>query len=153
MGYTKKHKAAAKVAGCKPSELKLQRWDHYGLEIYGYVGGGNSSREYAVGLDDEADEAAGQYIKDSLWAFTASFLAEQTDLPEEIFTSMQDQCEGANETFTTLVERSDGGMEGFIDEAISADGRGHFLSNYNGEEHEVEIGSRGLFTTLYVYEL
>jgi hypothetical protein len=28
------------------------------------------------------------------------------------------------------------GLEGFVEEAVSADGRGHFLSSYDGEENE-----------------
>lgn len=92
--------------------------------------------EYLVLTNDEADERAAEYIKDSLWAFNASFLAGYTNLPEEVFTAMQDQCESANDTFYTLISRADGGIEGLIEEAISADGRGHFMSSYDGEENE-----------------
>ena len=41
------------------------------------------------------------------------------------------------------MERADGGLEGLIEEAISADGRGHFMSSYDGEE----IGERATFTS------
>lgn len=92
--------------------------------------------EYMVLTDDEANEKAAEYIKDSLWAFNASFLASYTDLPEEVFTAMQDKCEGANDAFYALVSRADGGLEGLIEEAISADGRGHFLNTYDGNENE-----------------
>jgi hypothetical protein len=142
MGYTKKKRAVAKAADCKPSELERERWEHYGLASYALGG-----QSYAIGTDEEADEAAAEYIKNTLWAFNPSFLATQTDLPEEVFTAMQDKCEDANETFLTLVERSDDGLEGLVDEAISADGRGHFLSGYDGEEREVTIDG----TTFYVY--
>lgn len=92
--------------------------------------------EYLVLTDSEADDRAAEYIKDSLWAFNASFLSEFTDLPEEVFKGLQDKCEGANDTFATLVERAPGGIKLFVEQAISADGRGHFMSSYDGEENE-----------------
>ncbi len=94
------------------------------------------SREYLVLTDEEADQRAADYIEDSLWAFNSSFLASYTDLPEEIFKVIQPQCESANDAILQLVERADGGLEGLVEEAISADGRGHFMSNYDGEENE-----------------
>ncbi len=94
------------------------------------------SKEYLVLTDNEADERAADYIKDSLWAFNASFLAGYCDMPEEMFKALQDKCEDANEAFLTCIERADGGLAGFIEEAISADGRGHFMSSYDGEENE-----------------
>lgn len=105
--------------------------DSYGENTFDAEGG-----EYLVLTDSEADDRAAEYIKDSLWAFNASFLSNYTDLPEEVFTAMQDKCEGANDAFTVLVSRADGGLDGFIEEAISADGRGHFMSSYDGEENE-----------------
>lgn len=85
--------------------------------------------------DAEADDAVAEYIKQSLWAFNASFLSRRTDLPEEIFTALQDKCEGANDAFLALVEKHDS-LDDFVDAAVSADGRGHFLSSYDGEEIE-----------------
>lgn len=145
MGYSKKHRAAALAADCKPSELGLSQWDRYGLEVYST--GGTYGREYAVGTDDEAEQAARDYIENTLWAFNADFLAGQTDLPVEVFTALQGKYEDSNDTLRTLIERSDDGLDGFVDEAISADGRGHFLSGYDGRENEIEVGGK----TFYVY--
>ena len=92
--------------------------------------------DYLVLTDEEADEKAKEYIKDSAWAFNASFLANFTDLPEEVFTAMQGKCESSNDAILKLIERSEGGLDRFIEEAISADGRGHFMSSYDGEEAE-----------------
>lgn len=93
--------------------------------------------EYLVLTDSEADEKAEEYVSESLWAFTPSFLASETELPEEVFTALQEQAEGANDTFLTLVEKCcDGGIEAFTQTAISYDGRGHFLSQYDGSEGE-----------------
>lgn len=92
--------------------------------------------EYLVLTDDEADEKVKDYIRESIWAFNASFLASYTDLPEEMFKGMQDKCEGANDAFLKCVERAPGGFDGFVEEAINADGRGHFLNTYDNEENE-----------------
>ena len=94
------------------------------------------SREYLVLTDEEADKRAADYIKDSLWAFNSSFLASYCDMPEEMFKAVQDKCEGANDGILQCVERADGGLDGFVEEAISADGRGHFLNTYDGNEDE-----------------
>jgi len=116
---------------CQPDELSREPHDHHDMPVFSY-----GRAEYAIGSDSEADSAAFDYVKDSLWAFNASFLASYTGLPEEMFSGMQGKCEGANDAFKTCVERAEGGMAGFVQEAISADGRGHFLSNYDGEENE-----------------
>jgi hypothetical protein len=47
------------------------------------------------------------------------------------------KCEGANDSILALIEKTDGGLDGFVEEAVSVDGRGHFLSGYDGEECEV----------------
>ena len=91
--------------------------------------------EYLVLTDEEADEAIIEYIKDSVWAFNASFLAEFTGLPMAVFEALQPQCENANEAILELIEYGDG-IEYFAAQAVSADGRGHFLSHYDGEEAE-----------------
>ncbi len=116
---------------CQPDEIRLTPWQHYGMPNYACPGG-----EYAIGNDAEADSAVAGYVRDSIWAFNASFLASFTGLPEEMFSGMQDKCEGANDAFLTCVERADGGLDAFVAEAVSADGRGHFLSGYDGEENE-----------------
>jgi len=116
---------------CQPDELTLETYENYGLPVYSM-----GRQEYAIGTDSEADAAVAENIKDSIWAFNASFLASFTGLPEEMFSGMQDKCEGANDAFLTCVERAEGGLDAFISEAVSADGRGHFLSGYDGEENE-----------------
>ena len=92
-------------------------------------------RDYLVLTDDEADARALEYVRESLWAFNADFLASYCDLPAEMFSVLSEKCESANETIKKLVEQS-GGVKEFADEAVSADGRGHFLSGYDGDEYE-----------------
>lgn len=95
-----------------------------------------NGNEYLVLDDDEANARAREYIIDSLWAFNASFLANYTDLPEEVFTLLSEKCENGNEAIAKLIEKT-GSLDDFVYEAISADGRGHFMSSYDGCEHEV----------------
>ena len=127
--------ALADYLECDPDDLTSENHTHYGLEVFSL-----GNKEYAIGTDAEADEACAEYIKDSLWAFNASFICSECELPselEEALQSMQEtRCESANDSILALVERSRGGLESFVSSAISADGRGHFLSSYDGEENE-----------------
>lgn len=116
---------------CEPDDLSRESYDHYGLALYS-----QGSRQYAIGTDSEADAAARKSIEESAWAFNSSFLASFCDLPEEVFTALQDKCEGSNDAVVSLIERSEGGLEAFAEEAIDADGRGHFMSSYDGAENE-----------------
>jgi hypothetical protein len=102
----------------------------YGENTFHAAGG-----EYLVLTDEEADQAAYDYIKESVWAFNSSFLADFTGLPEEMFKAVQDKCEGSNEAVLRCIEAGSG-LDEFVSEAVAADGRGHFLSSYDGEEGE-----------------
>ena len=121
-----------------------------GRNYFGYVPTYESDGgEYLVVDDAEADEMARDYVLDSLWAFDAGFLADQLDLPyeaREMISCFQERMsEGANATLQAMVKDEDS----LVAAAISADGRGHFLAGYDGEEAEVEIDGR----TLYVYRV
>jgi len=105
------------------------------------------SRVFSVYTDTEADEEVIEYIKDSLWAFNASFLSSYTNLPLEVFEALQPQCENANEAILCIIEKN-GSIEDFAQEAISIDGRGHFLSGWDGVEYEYYINGE----YYYVYE-
>lgn len=96
---------------------------------------------YLFVSDEQADELANLYIEDSLWAFKAEFLASETELPEEVFKALQNKCEDANELIAKLITRTCG-LYSFIQSAIDADGRGHFISFYDGEEHEAQINNK-----------
>jgi hypothetical protein len=101
--------------------------------------------EYLVLTDSEADEAAKQYILDSVWAFNASFLAAhlKDGIDQEVIESIQknNRCEDNNKAILSLIED----VDHFVDDAIKSDGRGHFLSSYDGEEHEIKIGKTWFF--------
>lgn len=94
---------------------------------------------YLVLTDDEADAAVIDYIRESVWAFNAEFLASETGLDAAVFEALQPQCEGANAAILTLIEKlAEDGLEGFAAEAVRYDGRGHFLAQYDGEELELD---------------
>lgn len=127
--------ALAKYLECELDDLHEAKHDHYGLEVFSL-----GSKKYAVGTDEEADVACLEYIKDSAWAFRSSFICEYCNLPSELAEALEamqsKKCESANESILALIEKTEGGIEGFTEEAISADGRGHFLSGYDGDENE-----------------
>ncbi len=126
--------ALADFLECKEAELTPAQHghDHYGLLVFCL-----GSQEYAIGTDGEADEAAAANIKDSLWAFRASFILSECGLPLELeagIKAMQEkQCEDCNDALIALIEKTCD-LKRFVQAAISADGRGHFLSSYNGHE-------------------
>jgi hypothetical protein len=91
--------------------------------------------EYLVLTDDEADAACADRIKDSLWAFNASFLSGETGIDDSVFEALADKCEGANDAVLSIIEGTCG-IDDFVKSAAGADGRGHFLSGYDGNEDE-----------------
>jgi len=94
---------------------------------------------YLVCTDKEADEKAKEYIKESAWAFNADFIVDHSSLPYEAVEMIEHfkstKCEDANETILALIDDFDD----FVSDAISADGRGHFLSTYDGKEYEENV--------------
>lgn len=100
--------------------------------------------EFLVLTDDEADEKVKEEIRQSLWAFNPDFILRHTKAYENT-TDYEDRaiiealkevqgkiCEGANELVYALINDFDE----FCEDAIDADGRGHFLSYYDGKEYE-----------------
>jgi len=104
------------------------------------------SREYLVLTDDEADDLCGDRIEDSLWAFNAGFLADMTDLPVEVFHALSDSCENSNDAVYRIV-KSTCGIDKLVNRAACEDGRGHFLSSYDGEENEYT--AQGVYFYIY----
>ena len=79
-----------------------------------------------------------------MWAFNPDFILRHTKAYENT-TDYEDEaiiealkevqgriCESANELVYALINDFDE----FCEDAIDSDGRGHFLSYYDGEEHE-----------------
>jgi hypothetical protein len=101
--------------------------------------------DYLVLTDEEADDMAEQYILDSVWAFNPSFIASHcdSDIPQDAIEAIQEKCESSNPILLKLIKDTDD----FIQDAISSDGRGHFIGFYDGEEDEQEVNG----TRYYVY--
>jgi hypothetical protein len=105
-------------------------------------------QEYKVLTDEEADATTREYILDTLWAFNAHFILRHTafydtssieddEAFEEAIKELQGRiCEGVNPIIRALIEN----IDVFVDDAIQADGRGHFLATYDGEEIELNHG-------------
>ena len=89
-------------------------------------------QEYLVLNDQEAQKRCEEDIKESIWAFNSSFLSFHTGIDEEIIKSVQEHCESSNEMLLRSIED----LPKFINEAIATDGRGHFISIYDGHEQE-----------------
>lgn len=123
--------------GVEESEITEARFDCWGLTVF-EVG----SDSYAVGTDEEADAACVSYIEESLWAFKGTFIAEACGLSRELGTVLSSfnaqKCESANEVMLTLVSKTCG-LDSFVQRAIGADGRGHFLASYDGDE--IDLGN------------
>lgn len=106
--------------------------------------------DYYVLTNEEADEKATEYITDSLWAFNPSFLAFMTDFDEEIFQAIADngKCESNNDIIYNTIKKTCG-IDDFVTAAIQTDGRGHFMSSYDGVENEETVQGQ----TFYIYRL
>ncbi len=107
--------------------------------VYTYDAG---AAEYMILTDAEADETTADYIKDSLWAFRPSFLVNYIPegVTEDVLQMIAEKCEDGNPAMIALIGDR---LEEVISDAIATDGRGHFLSSYDGEE--VEGFSAGVY--------
>lgn len=100
--------------------------------------------EYLVLTDKEADEKAQENILESLWAFNANFILKHTKNFKNMYNiekkaaldalkeAQAKSCESLNGLIFAMIDD----INDFIDNAIEADGRGHFISWYDGEENE-----------------
>lgn len=112
-----------------------------------------SGEEYMILTDEEADERAKEYIKETVWAFNKSFLDAHSEaiaeMDTEVFSKIQAMCESANKTILRLIDD----VDHFIDDAILSDGRGHFMSSYDGEENEVSVNDGKTVVSFYIYRV
>ena len=107
--------------------------------------------DYLVLTDEEATERAETEIDNLLWAFNASFIISECGLDyelEEMIQAFQEKkCEDANDAIRSLINKCTKGKEFYVAAIHYADGRGYFLSPYDGIEHEEEIDGE----TFYIY--
>jgi hypothetical protein len=133
---SKLEQAASQALGCDVEDLEKESYDHYGLAIFSGAG-----MEIAIGTDEKADQAASEYISESLWSFNPSFILSHSRvtysdrLQKALVHFQKELCEDANPLVEALIKD----MDHFVSDAISAGGRGRFLSFYDSEEQETEI--------------
>ena len=153
--------ALAKHLGCTDGMVRefikgeaYYTWGGNQVDDYGNDDG--DFDEYRVLTDEEADELAYDCIMDSLWAFSSSFLAGETGVDEEVFVALANngKCESNNDAIVSLIKQGNiqpqhDPLQGFVDSAVSVDGRGHFINSYDGNEYEVKVGRK----TFYIYKV
>ena len=100
-----------------------------------------SMDDYLVYTDDEADEAVHDYIKESVCFFRSDFIAAHAEVDEEVIKKLQELHENSNKAIRSLIKDFDH----FVSDAVCADGRGHFLSSYDGEENEQTINGNDYY--------
>jgi hypothetical protein len=106
--------------------------EYYGLKTYEIDG-----TEYAIASDyDQAVEACTESIKETVWAFKADFLASHINALNagDIDRLRGDTYESCNDALLKLIDD----VDAFVNDAISADGLGHFLSPYDGDMVEIK---------------
>ena len=128
-----KIKALAEFLGVEEEEIKQS---NYNENLFEY-----GNQEYLVCTDGEAEQEVKENILESLWAFNTDFILSHSkienysDRTEKAFRKMQEElCESANEIVKAIIED----LDEFVEDAIESDGRGHFLSGYDGEENEIK---------------
>ena len=115
---------------------------HLGVDVDDVTGDGDTwthgRSEWLVLSDDDADERAAEAIRDSLWAFRSEFIAGHTRprLNGAGIKALAEMKANMRESAQPLIEALIHDMDDFIRDAISADGRGHFLASYDFEECE-----------------
>ena len=152
-------KFMAKRGGYTEDDMKSVTVDRYfcsRCSEYRYEACGE---EFFVLEDERAYALAFQLIEDELWAFPPDFIVAHLkydivycdhpvnldDLRLAIRAAQERLCEGANAIIYALIDD----LEEFVDDAIAACGRGHFISSYDGVEHEVTVDGE----TYYIYRL
>lgn len=127
-------------AEVEAEEIEPTTWDDSTFDAFGNT--------YRVLDDSEADSAVLDETRETLWAFNAEFLAGY--MPEgidasEIDAIRGDRCEDSNAAMLALVGAGPSDLETIARDYAAADGRGHALAGYDGEEHEVEHAGRTWF--------
>lgn len=126
--------AVSEQFGCAPCEIEDDCDNKF--RIYG--------NEYLIVNEYLAERLVTEYIEDSLWAFNADFLSSVTGFDKMIFEDISRLGEDSNGAISALI-KSSCGIDEVVSKAIAWDGRGHFLSGYDGEEIEILVGDELYF--------
>lgn len=137
-----KIKELAKFLGCNKEGIFVSDWSDWVFEL--------ANEEYLVVTDEEAAEEVTSRIAENIWAFNAKFILYKCGIGhnEAAISSLQEMqnrcCESCNPFLLSLIENTCG-LDSFVQEAISRDGRGHFLARYDSVENKTD--------SYYVYRL
>jgi len=115
-------------------------------EVDGYI-----DNDYLVYTDEEADEAVREYIEETVWAFSPSFLQAHTGVSSNTIIQIQNtQLDSPSEVLTAMIKDFDH----FVEDAVRCDGRGHFLATYDHEENYVSFSNEeGENVTYFIYRV
>lgn len=110
--------------------------------------------DYLVFNDKQATKYCKECILETLWAFNTDFIASFLDLNNweynsfiKNFKKLQSEiCEDCNIIVKKLLGNK---LNEFIKEAIKIDGRGHFVSSYDGIENKFYYNR----TYYYIYKI
>ena len=121
--------ALAEEFGCAPKDVSERNDGEYVID----------GIDYLVLTDSEADDKVADYIEDTLWTFSPNFLSSVTGVDESVFEAIHDngKCEDNNGAIMSILDATYTSMSEVVQEAISWDGRGQFLNQYDGQEIEV----------------
>ena len=104
--------------------------------------------EFLVCSDRAADQKARTRVRVSLWAFRPEFIGRHTKgrpldkrATDALGEPQEKLCEDSNELIFSMLSS----FKSFWREAVAADGRGHFLSSWDGNEHEVRVNGVSYF--------
>jgi hypothetical protein len=98
------------------------------------------NKEYLVCYHLQADNRTRAAIRESVWAFNPDFILKHAKIettPNVVAALREMQgklCESANPLVLAMIRN----FHAFAKEAISIDGRGHFISGYDGQEHKID---------------
>jgi Mg2+ and Co2+ transporter CorA len=110
-------------------------------------------KEYIIYTEEEREQAVKEYIKGSIWSFNTDFILDYVGINynDRIIKSLQkmqmELCEDANDLILAMINDFDK----FVIDAINADGYGHFLSSYDGEENEERIINKEKNENIWFY--
>lgn len=120
--------------------LDYFEYDYYGLPVIEIEGD-----EYAVGKPSEVHDAIIKYCKENIQYFKPEFLAQNSKYSDHLFATLQKNDVYDSDVYLELIDD----IESFAEEAEEVDGRGHFLSPYDGEEIGVCDDEGVIFYYLY----
>lgn len=129
-------------------ELTGDEWEEVTIDSYDETLLSFGQQEYLVLTDEESDDRVVEHIRQTIWAFRPGFLARHSVMSADIgaavkvFETLQEMCEDSNDTVLRLIED----LDAFVVDAVDTDGRGHFLSCYDGEENDAAHG-------LFIYRI